>query len=74
MSTCFRGKGRAWALPVIFLALLLSAQHALAEDTYNILQLEIAVYRDGVVHVRSSVAVNSTFPSISLQLLGDAKM
>ena len=72
MSTCFRGKGKAWALPVIFLALLFSTHHALAEDTYTILQLEIAVYRDGVVQVRSIVAVNSTVPSTSLQLLGEA--
>jgi len=69
MSRYLRGK--AWALLVVFLALAFSTRCAIAEDAYSFLQLEIAVYRDGVAHVRSIVAVNSTVPSISLPLLGE---
>jgi len=68
MGRCLRGKGKAWASLIVFLVLALSTQHALAEDAYSILQLEITVYRDGVAHVRSIVEVNSTVPSISLLL------
>jgi len=69
MGTCLRGK--AWALLIVFLALAFSAHHALAEDAYSFLQLEITVYRDGVAHVSSIVEVNSTVPSISLPLPGE---
>jgi len=69
MDRCLRGK--AWALLIVFLALAFSTQYALAEDAYSFLQLEITVYRDGVAHVRSIVAVNSTVPSISLLLPGE---
>jgi len=72
LGTRFREKGRAWALTIVFLALAFSTHHALAQDTYTVLQLEITVYRDGVAHVRDIVAVNSTVPSISLPLLGEA--
>ena len=71
MGRCLRGKGKAWALLVVFLAVAFSIRYALAEDAYSFLQLEITVYRDGVAHVRSIVAVNSTVPSISLLLPGE---
>lgn len=71
MGRCLRGKGKAWALLIVFLAVAFSMRYALAEDAYSFLQLEITVYRDGVAHVRSIVAVNSTVPSISLLLPGE---
>jgi len=71
MGTCLRGKGKAWALPIVFLVLAFSTHYALAEDAYSFLQFEVTVYRDGVAHVRSIVAVNSTVPSISLPLPGE---
>jgi len=59
----------------VAIALLMSAlvvQQTAADETYRVTQLEISVYRDGVAHIGCSISVNSTVPSISLSLLGEA--
>lgn len=41
----------------------------LADEGYRITELEIFVYKDGVAHVRSTLAVNSTVSAISLPIV-----
>jgi uncharacterized membrane protein len=64
--------GNRLTVAIILLLLALYAQRTTADETYQVTQLEISVYRDGVAHVRYVISVNSTVPSISLSLFGEA--
>lgn len=50
--------------------LLLFVRMVVAQEDYQVLQLEVSVYRDGVAHVSYIISVNSTAPSVSLAMLG----
>lgn len=72
METGFcKSRGHVFLI-IVLLALPFLVQHAVADVSFRVTQLEIAVYRDGVAHVRYVVSVNSTTPSISLTLIGEA--
>jgi uncharacterized membrane protein len=57
---------------VVLIALIVlgfCAVTVLADEGYRITELEIFVYKDGVAHVRSTLAVNSTVSAISLPIV-----
>jgi len=63
---------RGIVLFVMWFILVLSTHRVLGQESYRVLQYEIVVYRDGVSRVKSVIEVNSTVPSISLWLYGEA--
>ena len=50
----------------------LVSSYGVGEELYNVTNVEITVYGDGLVHLRYVIQVNSTVPSISLPLPKDA--
>ncbi len=42
------------------------------QQPYTVLEVELTVYRDGLVHVRQLLLVNESFPTISVPLLSSA--
>jgi len=72
METSFCKNMSLVFLTVALLTLPFLIPHAVADETFRITQLEISAYRDGVVHVNCIISVNSTAPSISLTLIGEA--
>jgi len=59
-------------LIVALLLLSFVARLTRAQEDYQVLLLEISVYRDGIARVSCAISVNSTIPSVSLALLGAA--
>jgi len=59
-------------LIVTLLLLSFLARPTAAQEDYQVVLLEISVYRDGIARVSCAISVNSTVPSVSLALLGAA--
>ena len=68
----WRNGRRVIILFMVWSVLVLSTHRVMGQENFRVLQYEIVVYRDGVSRVKSSIEVNSTVPSISLWLRGEA--
>ncbi len=65
-----RGGMRSYFVGIVFAFLIVNTQVILAQESgFQIELVELKVYRDGVVHIDSLLAVNDTVPSISFELL-----